>query len=284
MNGALPLDFELSAEQNASILRAEIIPQQLDGLTRSDNPRLVLLLGQSGSGKTTISAELAHVLDADGGCVTLDFDRLMRYHPNFSELQERFERDVQLYVKKDVSSWLEGLDRKARDRGIHVIWELTGSSPDVVRDKAKLYRRQRYDVEAVVLAVPAELSRRAVETRYRQQKTATGFGRDIPARYHDRAYTGLLEVCDAIDRERICDGVTVLAWGGLPLHANELGTDGRWICRPACREAVERGRAEPLGRVERSSFVAAKSTPPSIPWDASRRGPGSGSDRTRAAK
>jgi hypothetical protein len=77
----------LSPARNESIFRADILRDYLpDTMGRAERPRLVLLGGQSGAGKTAVLAASQNELARSGPTIRIIGGDLRSYHPEFLAL------------------------------------------------------------------------------------------------------------------------------------------------------------------------------------------------------
>jgi ABC-type ATPase involved in cell division len=80
----------LSRETNESIFRNDILPDYLpETMRRVDRPRLILLGGQPGAGKTAVLIASHTELEQSSSTIRIVGDDLRSYHPRFLAFQRQ---------------------------------------------------------------------------------------------------------------------------------------------------------------------------------------------------
>jgi hypothetical protein len=92
----------LSPERNESIFRNDILPDYLPAtMTPAEHPRMILLGGQPGAGKTAVLIASQAELDQSGPSIRIVGDDLRSYHPQFLSFQRQDPETASQFTQAD---------------------------------------------------------------------------------------------------------------------------------------------------------------------------------------
>jgi predicted ABC-type ATPase len=149
----------LSPERNESIFRNDILLDYLpEAMRRVDRPRLILLGGQPGAGKTAVLIASHAELEQSGSTIRIVGDDLRRYLPRFLAFQRQDPETASQFTQGDAGRWTEKLMAAAEARQVNVVFETTMRTPENVARVIGIARDAGYDVEARAVAVNPRLS------------------------------------------------------------------------------------------------------------------------------
>lgn len=247
-----PQAHRLPPEESARRFHEQIVPQRLAHGVPQDRPRLVVVAGQSGAGKTAVEQRV-HT-DLGGGTVIIDADDMRTHHPDYVALAMRNDRLASAACHPDASRWVHMAMEYCVANRYNVVLSTTLRTAGGTKQIIDRFKGARYPVEVAALAVHEATSRLSVLRRYQRGREDVGFGRYVPSAFQSDAYAGLPSSLDHIDTGRLADAVHVYRRDGRQLYSNELGKNGEWVRPPAARAALEAGRALPWGAAEIHTF------------------------------
>jgi hypothetical protein len=248
--------YVLPAAQGRRIFTEEIVPELLAGPEPRAAPVVVALAGQHGAGKSRTASMVAGALARRGGFAELDSDLYRPYHPAYDALVRRDDTLMARYLGPDAWAWLAQARQYVRDRRINALIHETATDGRRVAAYLRAYRQAGFRVEVMILAVPGAMSNQAIISRYLEEVAGQGHGRLSVQVNADRAYTGVLDLADLIDREQLAHYAGVFRRGESdPRYRNWLNADGTWASDPALRPAIERERERPWTARETADFM-----------------------------
>ena len=242
--------YALNPEQLRHIFDTQIAPT-LTG-TPSDQPTLVLIGGQPGSGKTTIQSAVVALLGRDRA-VPLDGDDLLDFHPDYQRLTREDDLNASVLVSDAAEEWWVMAVEHIRRERLDVVITVPFGNADWAGDRMIDFRDAGYRVEVAFVAVHEARSLLSVVDRYQREHDTNGAGRWVKPEHHDRSYAGVLATADRVDAERLADTVLVVRRGGDVVHSNQRTADG-WERPPGIRQAIEAERARPWTAAETTDF------------------------------
>lgn len=245
----------LSPERNESIFRNDILRDYLpDSVGRATHPRLILLGGQPGAGKSAVLAASEAELSRSGPTIRIVGDDLRSYHPQFLAFQRQDPETASTYTQIDAGRWTERLLAAASERQVSIVFETTLRTPENVTRVIRTARDAGYAVEVRAVAVNPRLSWQGTHYRFEEMLHAGQAARIPPQRVHDAAVDGLRVTLDMLERERLVDRMQLRTRGGAVIYDNEV-RDGQWARTPASRETLERVQSQPMTRGELQRFA-----------------------------
>ncbi|MEO3978017.1 zeta toxin family protein [Streptomyces sp. CAU 1734] len=206
----------LSAEEHRWIFDVLIAPSFLEGITWQERPVAVFVMGQPGSGKSSMTPTLRRALR--GRPTRISGDDFKTAHPDYLELLKEEPRTAGARIRPDYRAWQAMAEAYVRQRLGDVVVEIAPSSAAGFLDSVLLYREAGYRVELVVLAVRAADSRQGTADRCAQVRRLTGLGRFTTAHGHDAHFAALAEAVAAAEQAMVADSVMVLRRDGSVLH------------------------------------------------------------------
>lgn len=244
----------LSPERNESIFRKDILPDYLpDDIGRAGRPRLILLGGQPGAGKTAVLIASHAELDRSGPTIRIVGDDLRSYHPNFLAFQRRDPETASQFTQADSGRWTEKLLAAATERNVNIVFETTMRTPENVARVVGVARAAGYYVEARAVAVNPRLSWQGNHYRFEEMLRAGDAARIPPQHVHDAAVTGLRVSLEKLESENLVDRVQLRTRGGTILYDNEQHGGG-WSQPPHARLGLEREQSRPMTTGELQRF------------------------------
>lgn len=220
---------ELDDETLEAIFREAIAPT-LRPLAAGGERTLHLVAAQPGAGKTRalqgMQAEHPEALLIEG-------DLLRRHHPDYARLMAANPLAMPDATAQASGAWVRRSIEFAMEHGWSAIVEGTFRRTEVVEQTARRFREAGYEVEATVLAVPAEQSRLGIVSRYVDQLHTTGAGRWTPAAVHDAAVKNLPHALERLQAGGLADRI------GIRTRSGEL----RWS-RDFLRDAAAIGEGD----------------------------------------
>lgn len=169
------------SEDFEGVFLSQVLPDFVERSVTSDEPVLILLGGQPGSGKSTAVKEL---LSDRVGVHHLDGDRLRSFHPAFSLDFDGLALMPSL-TDRAVGVWLSGLLDHAFQSGRSVLLEGTWWNAEQVLSTVSTAQNAGFKVEAHMLAVSPAESLVGVTERFLRRGHFTRLWK------HDRAVAGL---------------------------------------------------------------------------------------------
>lgn len=201
-------NFDLSPEENEKWFKEKILPRFADVTLPSRKPMFVLLTGQSGAGKTTLSHRYAQ--DMDRYPILFGADDLRALHPRASEILEKDERNYPFHTKRDSGIWREKLVDFAIQNKRNILVESILSNPqDWNMPTLQKVRSAGLRVECAALAVHNFLSLLGIFKRYEDQKKATGRGFPPTVKPHDDSYNLLGYICSKMILNNTVDNLRI---------------------------------------------------------------------------
>lgn len=253
-------EYRLSEAENEKIFQNDVKQYLLAtaslGLSRSEEPTMVIVGGQPGAGKSRSIDSVRLDLERSGGVMEIAADDLRKFHPKNDELMQKDDRTAADFTHADASAWAEKAERFAREQKFNVLIEGTLKTPENAAAKLAEYREAGYFVEARVIAVHERTSWQGVVGRYEQQKEDAGVGRMTPKPVHDAAVAGVLASVEKIETEKLADRVRIDRRGAEQIYSNTLKADGNWERPPAARWHIEVERDKPLTAQQWDAHVA----------------------------
>ena len=158
-----------------ALTRDKTIPEQ---------PKAILLGGQSGAGKTTIHR--IKQKEFQGNIIIIDGDSYRSQHPNYLALQEKYGKDSVDYTKGFAGKMVEHLVDELSTQGYHLLIEGTLRTTQVPRKTAQLLRSKGYQVSLAVIGTKPELSYLSTLIRYEELYAINpNQARAPPNKHHD---------------------------------------------------------------------------------------------------
>ncbi|UXN57731.1 zeta toxin family protein [Phyllobacterium zundukense] len=245
----------LSAERNERIFRHDVLPDYLpEEMGRAARPRLILLGGQPGAGKTAVLIASHSELAKAGPTIRIVGDELRSYHPDFLTYQRQDPETASRFTQMDAGRWTEKLLAAAADRQVNIVFETTMRTPENVARVIRTVRDAGYEVDVRAVAVNPRLSWQGNLFRFEEMLHAGEAARIPPQHGHDAAVDGLRVSLEKLERERLVDRLQLRMRGGTVLYDNELW-NSEWSRPPRARLALEQEQSRPLTRGELQRFA-----------------------------
>lgn len=243
--------YLLSDALSHQIFTTVILPAEFPPTTPHPSPLAVLLLGQTGAGKTRTAPALHALLAARRSPpVHLIADTYKAFHPSYAALSTTDPALASAAASPDARRWLSMAVDEAISRRADVLLESACRHPADFISLAEKFKAGGFRVEVVVLAVPEGLSRLGIMARYYQKLPEAGSRglpiRLTPRRVHDDSYAGLLASAEWLDGGPV-DQVIVVRRDNLVVFGSE-SMGGR--LNGSVAEVVRGERRRPLSEEE----------------------------------
>ncbi|KXH28301.1 zeta toxin [Colletotrichum nymphaeae SA-01] len=257
-------DAEAREIFTTKILAADL-PPTLTRHPRRSRPLAVLIVGQTGAGKTRSAPAILDAMTRIHPPAHLIADLYKVHHPSYATLVDSDTPAQDALASPatdtDAGRWLAMAVAEAVDRKLDVLLESACRHSDDFRELASMFGKRGYCVEVVVLAVPAALSMLSFLLRFYERLPEARSSGDLPilftpVKIHDDSYGRLMSVAECIDDMDFIHRVLVVRRGNLVAFADEkttTTTGGR--LQGKVTEAVESERRRPLTKDERAVVV-----------------------------
>ncbi|EFW08195.1 signal recognition particle GTPase [Streptococcus anginosus 1_2_62CV] len=178
------------------------------GKTIPDQPKAILLGGQSGAGKTTIHR--IKQKEFQGNIVIIDGDSYRSQHPNYLALQEKYGKDSVDYTKGFAGKMVEHLVDELSIQGYHLLIEGTLRTTQVPRQTAQLLRKKGYHISLAVIGTKPELSYLSTLIRYEELYTINpNQARATPKEHHDGIVEHLVDNLRELENDKLFDRIQI---------------------------------------------------------------------------
>lgn len=203
---------ELAREHVAEALAPFVEP--------SDRPTAIVLAGQPGSGKTTITPEIENRLATIGGHVLVSADDARMLLPNYAGLAISDPVNASRITQEDAGRLAQLITDEAVSRRFNVVIDGTLRDPDGAEANVATLRAAGYRTELHALAVNDQLSFARSTERYAEALVRGDVekARWVDRAYHDNAFNGVAQSVRRLEFKGLVDQVTVYNRLGDTIH------------------------------------------------------------------
>lgn len=174
----------------------------------SENPKAVLLGGQSGAGKTTIHRIMQKKFNKN--IIIIDGDSYRTLHPNYKELLKKYGKDSVKYTQAFAGKMVEAVVEELSKRHYNLLVEGTLRTVDVPKKTASLLKSRGYCLTLAVLAVKPELSFISTLVRYEEQYFKdSSTARFTPRSHHDGIVKNIVKNLRTLETWSCFDNIEV---------------------------------------------------------------------------
>lgn len=220
----------------------------LDDLS-SEKPTISYLVGQPGSGKTTLGKKVADAYDNKGECaVEVSSDKIATYHRYYDELLKLLPDECYTLSRQFVRPVKPKILETLRNKRINIIMEHTLSKGEKDYRTMQQFVDSGYGIEIDIMAVDKYESLLSCIERDIALLELGYDARPVAKVNHDRMYDAFLSEIVEIDRRGLCNRVNVYTRGESPTQPNLIWKTGDAKYRSA-QEAVICGRAQERGKI-----------------------------------
>ncbi|MET9847853.1 zeta toxin family protein [Streptomyces ossamyceticus] len=224
-----------------TILSTRILPAFLSHAAPSARPRVLVVAGAPGSGKTTAADRLQPLMIPHA--VRICSDLLKAEHPGYAPALASDEHHAGLVVRADTRRWAQALAARARLLGADTVEETALDDPQALRLLSEAYRLAGYRIHLLVLDIPDAVGQLRITARHLQQARQFGAVRYVSATHRTACANRLLDTLALAESERLADRVTVLGHLDRVLYRNAL-IRGIWTGPQGAAVAVATARKQ----------------------------------------
>ncbi|SCC03852.1 MULTISPECIES: zeta toxin family protein [Snodgrassella] len=233
--------FILPKDKHDRIFENEIKNEYLRFVKSSNNPEVILLGGQAGSGKSTVSNEYAK-----NNFLVIDVDAYREFHPNHKQLTKENPLTAAQLTHADASLWATDVSRYVAKNKISAVVETTFGSPETVLEKAAIFQKENYNITAVVVSVPEKTSWLSVLKRFeeayeRDPKTA----RFVPQAQHDKQYRKITDTINELYEKKLVSELKIVDRDQNPIFTDHF-VNGAWQLNKNPVTSLLEHRAKPF--------------------------------------
>lgn len=220
--------YILPPSTSQQIFETEIIPNELNPVqshnhqTDAKQPLAVLIVGQTGAGKTRLAPVLLNAITSLGRTPAhFIADTYKAYHPSYTSIiASPTPQIASPATGTDARRWLTMACEYAARHRLDVLVESACRHPDDFAGLVGVFARAGYRVCVAVMAVPAPLSRLGILVRFHRDLPEARSGklplRLTPVKVHDDSYAGLVEAARFVEESGMVDEVVVVRRGMIP--------------------------------------------------------------------
>lgn len=174
---------------------------------RSSEPKLYILGGQAGAGKSTTSTEIYKKLN--GNCISINLDDYRELHPNAKEIYKKSIPDsdeYSLYTNDFMKKIGDKILNKALENGYNVILEKTLKSDSISKDLDKFIKKG-YELNLYIVTCKKENSITSAEQRYInakakfQRNNTNPPPRKISLEFQEKCFAGLGKTAESLTQK-----------------------------------------------------------------------------------
>jgi energy-coupling factor transporter ATP-binding protein EcfA2 len=244
---------EIPDDEWRTILERQILPVWTDGAPRQEQPVVVFVAGQPGSGKTR-AADLVHaVMEHRGGAVRIGSDLYKKAHPRYAALLAEDVRTAGAAVRHRTRGWQEAVEAHTRAHRHDAVVETALADLEEFRASAAAYRRAGFRREIVALAVAEAVSQLSLLERFVAGAVEGTGGRYVSWGNHDGCAAGMVRTLAGVETEQCADRIIVVRRDWTVLYENELA-GGAWRRQPGAARALAQERTRPWTARETEQF------------------------------
>ena len=210
----------LSKSAHDNIFHRKIIPNELGNVKPAKAPKVFMLGGQPGAGKSGMKRNIEDTLAAGQmNAVKIDMDEFRIYHPSYLKFVRENPRTAAGRVQEDVRKWAEELYQEALKRRVNVIYDgtLTRQAEAMVKSADQV----GFAIEVHVVATSFEASQQGVKNRYEEGNAAYNAEpnhnappRSVPDDVQRSAYNGIPGNLEALCKTGLVSYVRVASRSG----------------------------------------------------------------------
>ena len=169
----------------------------------TENPKVVLLGGQPGAGKSG----LENMVNIKKNYVSISGDDYREYHPRFKEINLEHGREASKYTQQWAAEITEKLIRELRKEKYNLIIEGTLRTAELPLKEASAFKKAGYEVELNVVVVKAEKSRLGTLERYEAMLKQDKVPRMTPKEHHDLVVNNIGNNLEIIYNSKAFDNI-----------------------------------------------------------------------------
>lgn len=174
----------------------------------SENPKAVLLGGQSGAGKTTIHRIMQKKFD--GNIIIIDGDSYRTLHPHYHELIKRYGKNSVEYTQAFAGRMVEAVVEELSRRHYNLLVEGTLRTVEAPKNTAKMLYSKGYGLSLAVLAVKPELSFISTLVRYEEQYyNDSTTARFTPRSHHDGIVKSIVKNLRVLESDNYFENIEI---------------------------------------------------------------------------
>lgn len=216
----------------------DYVDAEIHRTAAQDQPRAMMLAGQSGAGKSTMVDTLGDELATRGGYIHVSADIMRTRLPYLDELDTN-SPDFAPQTAGDAGALAIAVREEAMARRRHVVIDGTLWNPDAAVALAKALKQAGYQTELHALAVNDQISYQRAATRYERERASEGFARWTVRELHDRSFHGMADSVRRLEFTGAVDRVAIYNRLGDAIH-DQAPTPGQAIAAPK----LERARSQ----------------------------------------
>jgi cell filamentation protein len=185
------------------VYRDQVLPYIVREASPSPSPRVIMVGGQPGAGKSVALQHAGASLIRDGGSyAVLNGDELRRFHPLYADLVKTDKASAADKTHADVGLWVEQGLKDAAERKLNVLIETTLRQPNKVAETVAAFKAKGFAVELRVVITHPEQSLQSIYDRFAHGLTdSRSVPQFTPHAFHEAALNGMAPSLDAVAKE-----------------------------------------------------------------------------------
>ncbi|MDR3279425.1 MAG: zeta toxin family protein [Synergistaceae bacterium] len=247
--------YKLPKEDHEYIFRG-LLDDMLADTVPQEQPRIVILGGQPGSGKSRLTEIARENVFDNQPVAVINGDDYRAYHPQAENIYRQHDKGFAEMTDPDVRKWTPRLLGAAVKEKRNIIFEATMRNKEPLMSTIEYLKEQGYQIGVMVMAVHEQVSSVRIVNRYEDQKAKGGIARWTPMENHDEAFGNMPQTAEAIERNSPIDSISVYNRAGEEIYRNESAENT--FRRPSpgmgAGKAVKEERKRPLSLDERKTI------------------------------
>ena len=181
----------------------KILKMYMSSYSSSKNPKVFLLGGQPGAGKSG----LENMLNLKDEYISISGDDYREYHPRFKEINLEYGKEASKYTQQWAGQITEKLIEKLAKEKYNLIIEGTLRTAQLPLKEANRFKKLGYEVELHVLAVKPEKSYLGTLLRYEEMIKQGKIPRMTPKEHHDLVVKNIGDNLEIIYNSKAFDNI-----------------------------------------------------------------------------
>jgi len=202
----------LTDKEILKLFTDEIFPKYKKEIDSVEFPRLAILAGPPGSGKSTIYEIVKKEFGLKCRPLHIDYDQLCLEYPFMSIIySEKYHKDMPLYTADAATIWKRMMLDKGIEENANVVYEHPLHKKEFIEGVIRKYKTANYGIDLHCVVVNSKQSIQGIFRRYVMAEATKPYtGRTvIPLDIHDKAYAAYPQTAQYLEDEKLVDTIAV---------------------------------------------------------------------------